>query len=101
MRQEWFLNIRVCWKEEIYFKICFCQHQEEWRTLFARWHHIDMFTVPQASRAEVFVSVFGWWSRYDPMNEIYVPTTLLFLHLTGASRDCRDDKRSVDIIAQT
>lgn len=69
--------------------------------MFAGCRIVEEFSVPLARRQELILLVCGWYLRHDAMRLLYVPTRLLFWCSTGIYKNCRDVKRSIQMIKRT
>lgn len=59
-----------------------------------------MFAVLPTRRGKIFVSVFGWCSRYDDLRFLYVPSPQVFSYCTGIYKDCQVKNWRVEFIAR-
>lgn len=87
-------------KGYLQFEIRFRQHEEERRRCFAGWSNSAVFAVALARRAEVFLSVPGWWPLHDTTRLPYAPTPPVLSYCTSIHKNCQDDKGCVEIITQ-
>lgn len=69
--------------------------------MFFSLHVFELFVLLPDCRAEVFVSATSRSSRYDLRRLLCVLTPPAFSTCTGIDKKCRDDKGSVEMIAQT
>lgn len=75
------------------------QNEKERHWLFFRFHYVEASSAPPARRAEMIMSVPGWWSRYDLTQLLYVPISPVFSICTGMYMNSQDNKKCVEMTA--